>query len=69
MRNNIDEFGGYCKKWSGKTKIHEEVKEVEEFHQLDTREEDNLCKLVGIDIDQKIKELVAQIAPPSSAAP
>jgi hypothetical protein len=38
---------------------HEEEKEVEEFHQLDTREEDNLCKLVGIDIDQKIKELVA----------
>lgn len=68
MRNNIDEFGGYCKKWSGKTKIHEEEKEVEEFHQLDTREEDNLCKLVGIDIDQKIKELVAQIAPSSTAA-
>ena len=51
MRNNIDEFGGYCKKWSGNTKIQEEDQEVEEFHQLDTREEDNLCKLVGIDIE------------------
>ena len=43
---------------------------MEVFHQLDTREDDNLCKLVGIDIEQKIRELVASIErSPSVAQP
>ncbi len=54
MRSNIDEFGGYCKKWQQGTEEDEQetIKtDTRTFDLIDTREDDNLCRLVGIDID------------------
>lgn len=62
IRTNTDEFGGYSKpKWNipiGDPN-NEDQKSSEDniksnFQKLDTKEDESLCKLVGIDIDKKL---------------
>ena len=56
MRSNTDEFGGYSKpKWPKSYS--------NEAPLLDTRDDENLCKLVGIDIEKKLQELLKEILP------
>lgn len=61
IRTNTDEFGGYSKpKWNlpvgefvnePEGQKYSEDNVISNFQKIDTREEDSLCKLVGIDID------------------
>ena len=63
MKSNTDEFGGYSKpKWTDKPIIEAPLQP----ELLDTREEDSLCKLVGIDIEQKLQDLLKTILPNNS---
>ena len=60
MRTHTDEWGGYSKpNW---TTINHIEDEEDEFMLLDTKEEESLCKLVGIDLDQKVREILMQDA-------
>lgn len=65
IKTNTDEFGGYSKpKWH---QTNEELKFCEEDDSkslkisLECLEDESLCKLVGIDIDQKVQELLQTI--------
>jgi hypothetical protein len=58
IRSHTDEWGGYSKPhWSALQQMNSEP-----VHQplLDLKDDESLCKLVGIDIEKKIKELLEQ---------
>ena len=51
MKSNTDEFGGYSKppyQASSKEELNDSICDQP---LLDTRDDDSLCKIVGIDID------------------
>jgi hypothetical protein len=61
LRTNTDEWGGYSKpNWASLQKsVDGSFKESLDFDcMLDTREDESLCKLIGIDLDKKLQEII-----------